>query len=189
MAAGDDPRIVGAAPLASPTFTGNPQAPTPTAGDNDQSIATTQFVHDAVAAGIATVPAPVAATAAEYVANSAPGKMLTPGAAWGAGPFFSLTDGPTVTPDMSLGVNFYWTVGGANRTLGNPINSSKAGQCGIIMIAQDATGGRTITGWGNQFFFPGGVRPVLSTAPNAFDIISYFYTGGAYFCTFNAGFA
>jgi hypothetical protein len=32
------------APLASPTFTGNPQAPTPTAGDNDTSIATTAFV-------------------------------------------------------------------------------------------------------------------------------------------------
>jgi hypothetical protein len=33
------------APLASPTFTGNPTAPTPTAGDNDTSIATTAFVN------------------------------------------------------------------------------------------------------------------------------------------------
>lgn len=32
------------APLASPVFTGNPTAPTPTAGDNDTSIATTAFV-------------------------------------------------------------------------------------------------------------------------------------------------
>lgn len=39
------------APLASPTFTGNPTAPTPTAGDNDTSIATTAFVTTAVAAG------------------------------------------------------------------------------------------------------------------------------------------
>lgn len=38
------------APLASPTFTGDPKAPTPTAGDNDQSIATTAFVAAAVAA-------------------------------------------------------------------------------------------------------------------------------------------
>ena len=51
VAAGNDPRIVGAAPLASPVFTGNPQAPTPTAGDNDTSIATTAFVNAAVAAG------------------------------------------------------------------------------------------------------------------------------------------
>jgi hypothetical protein len=32
------------APLASPAFTGNPTAPTATAGDNDTSIATTAFV-------------------------------------------------------------------------------------------------------------------------------------------------
>lgn len=34
--------------LASPAFTGNPTAPTPTAGDNDTSIATTEFVQTAV---------------------------------------------------------------------------------------------------------------------------------------------
>jgi hypothetical protein len=33
------------APLASPALTGNPTAPTPTAGDNDTSIATTAFVR------------------------------------------------------------------------------------------------------------------------------------------------
>lgn len=38
------------APLASPTFTGNPAAPTPSPGDNDTSIATTAFVTAAVAA-------------------------------------------------------------------------------------------------------------------------------------------
>jgi hypothetical protein len=39
------------APLASPTFTGDPKAPTPTPGDNDNSIATTAFVTAALAAG------------------------------------------------------------------------------------------------------------------------------------------
>jgi hypothetical protein len=38
------------ADIFSPTFTGNPSAPTPTAGDNDTSIATTAFVTTAVAA-------------------------------------------------------------------------------------------------------------------------------------------
>lgn len=33
------------APLASPAFTGNPTAPTPTTGDNNTSIATTAFVN------------------------------------------------------------------------------------------------------------------------------------------------
>jgi hypothetical protein len=38
------------AQLASPTFTGDPKAPTPTAGDNDTSIATTAFVTAAATA-------------------------------------------------------------------------------------------------------------------------------------------
>jgi hypothetical protein len=45
------PVDTGRAPLASPTFTGDPKAPTPAAGDNDTSIATTAFVTSAVAAG------------------------------------------------------------------------------------------------------------------------------------------
>lgn len=36
--------IAGLAPIASPVFTGDPQAPTPATGDNDTSIATTAFV-------------------------------------------------------------------------------------------------------------------------------------------------
>ena len=38
------------APLASPLFTGDPRAPTPSVGDNDTSIATTAFVQAAMAA-------------------------------------------------------------------------------------------------------------------------------------------
>lgn len=41
------------APLASPALTGDPTAPTATAGDNDTSIATTGFVTDAVATSAA----------------------------------------------------------------------------------------------------------------------------------------
>jgi hypothetical protein len=43
------------APLASPTFTGTPAAPTPTGGDNSTKLATTAFVAGAVAAGTAGV--------------------------------------------------------------------------------------------------------------------------------------
>ena len=38
------------APIASPTFTGDPKAPTPAAGDNDTSIATTAFVRSSIVA-------------------------------------------------------------------------------------------------------------------------------------------
>src|SRR5262245_30285550 len=41
------------ADLASPTFTGDPKAPTPAANDNDTSIATTAFVTGAVSTAVA----------------------------------------------------------------------------------------------------------------------------------------
>lgn len=41
---------LGGAPLASPTFTGTPAAPTPTPGDNTTKVATTAFVAAAIAA-------------------------------------------------------------------------------------------------------------------------------------------
>jgi len=47
------------APLASPVFTGDPQAPTAAPGDNDTSIATTAFVHAAVAAGVSSTGSPI----------------------------------------------------------------------------------------------------------------------------------
>jgi len=134
--------------------------------------------------------APVAATAAEYVANSAPTKMLTPGAAWSAAAIATLNDAATVTPDFSLGLDFYWTLGAAGRTLANPINV-KAGQKGLIYLRQDATGSRTITSWGNMYWFPGGIKPTLTATPNALDIISYSVNAsmGVLVCTFSAGFA
>lgn len=49
------------APLASPALTGNPTAPTPIAGDNDTSIATTAFVTSAVSTattGLAPLASP-----------------------------------------------------------------------------------------------------------------------------------
>jgi len=42
--------LAATAPLASPVFTGNPQAPTPSPGDADTSIATTAFVAAALSA-------------------------------------------------------------------------------------------------------------------------------------------
>jgi len=51
---------LGAAPLASPVFTGDPQCPTPATGDNDTSIATTAFVVAALGlAGFAPLNSPV----------------------------------------------------------------------------------------------------------------------------------
>jgi len=48
---------VGGAPINNPVLTGDPQAPTPTAGDNDTSIATTAFVQNAIG-GLAPLASP-----------------------------------------------------------------------------------------------------------------------------------
>ena len=45
----------GKAPLASPTFTGTPKAPTATAGTNDTTIATTAFVTSAISKAVAGI--------------------------------------------------------------------------------------------------------------------------------------
>jgi hypothetical protein len=130
---------------------------------------------------------PVAATAAEYLANSAPSKMLTPGVVWGAAMYTTLTDGPTVTPDLSLGIDFLWTLGAAGRTLANPINV-KSGQRGLIFIVPGASG--TITSWGSAYKFPGGVKPTLGA--NETDIISYVAYAGSpptVYCTYNGNFS
>jgi hypothetical protein len=154
--------VTGLAPIASPTFTGNPTAPTPTAGDNDTSVATTAFV---------TAALPVTATAAEYISNSAPTKMLTPGAPWSAATPVALS-GTSVTPDLSAGIDFTWTMSSATSTLVNP-TSPKPGQKGMLYLKQDGTGGRIITTWGSSYKFPGGTKPTLSTAANALDVISF----------------
>src|SRR5690606_27216405 len=54
----------------------------------------------------------------------------------------ALTDAATVTIDFATGINFSLTIGG-NRTLGTPANLVP-GKSGIIILTQDATGGRTL---------------------------------------------
>jgi hypothetical protein len=51
-----DPAIALKAPLASPTFTGDPKAPTASPGDNDTSIATTAFVTAALSTVSGALP-------------------------------------------------------------------------------------------------------------------------------------
>ena len=146
-------------------------------------------IHPTDTSRAAASAIPAAATAAEYLANSAPTKMLTSGATWGAAATVQLVDAATTTPDFNVGLDFFWPIAAAGRTLANPTNA-KSGQKGLILINQDATGGRTITGWGSAWKFPGGTKPVLSTAAGALDVISYMvYTPTYIVCSFSAGFA
>ena len=147
-------------------------------------------VHPSDTSRAAASAIPVAATAAEYIANSAPTKMLTPGAAWGAAaPLPIAVAGSTYTPTLNLASDFYMSVGAVGLTMANP-SGGKPGQKGVIYIQQDAAGGRTITTWGSNWKFPGGVKPTLSTGSFAIDIISYtMYDSAQAYCTFQQGFA
>ena len=75
--------------------------------------------------------------------------------------------------DLNQSNNFLISGQNQNFTMGNPINLV-AGQSGIIMITQDATGGRTITSWGSYWRSAGGVKPVLSTPASSYDLLSYY---------------
>lgn len=118
---------------------------------------------------------------------------LGSGAAWNSTPYYGygvhvLTDAATLALDASLGDNWRVTLGG-NRTLANPTNPID-GQVINLRIAQDGTGGRTLS-YGSAFKFPGGVAPVLSTAANARDFLSAQYdaTNGTWYAVVNKGFA
>lgn len=50
----------------------------------------------------------------------------------------------------------------------------------VLMLVQDATGGRTVT-WPANCKWAGGTAPTLSTAANAIDIVSFFYDGTNYY--------
>jgi lipopolysaccharide export system protein LptA len=62
-----------------------------------------------------------------------------------------------------------------NTTLANPTNVS-SGQTLTLRVKQDGTGSRTMA-YGSQFKFSGGVAPVLSTAANALDVLTFQYDG------------
>jgi hypothetical protein len=82
----------------------------------------------------------------------------------------TLTDAASIYVDFDTAQNFTVTLGG-NRTLENPSNIDP-GQTGSIFVAQDGTGGRTLS-FGTYWNFAGGTPPTLSTDVSAVDRIDY----------------
>jgi hypothetical protein len=144
------------APLASPTFTGTPAAPTASAGTNTTQIATTAYVQ------------------AEPFAKTNVAQSFTKGQ---RGTPVALTDAASVAVDLSLGNNFtlLCTSGvGATRALANPTNAV-AGQSGLITVTQASGGGNALTFSSNYKFAGGsGSAPSLTTGTgNAVDVLPY----------------
>lgn len=87
------------APLASPTLTGTPAAPTPTPGDNTTKIATTAFVTAAVGAVTAPVTSVFTRTGAVVATSGDYGVAQVTGAAPLASPTLTGTPAaPTAAP-------------------------------------------------------------------------------------------
>lgn len=147
-------QLAAKAPLASPSLTGTPTAPTAASSTNTTQLATTEFVTTAVA-------------------GVTPGASTSAANTWTAGQrgeITTLTDGATITPDLNDSNNFTVTLAG-NRTIANPTNCT-AGQSGSIFIVQDGTGSRTAS-WGTYWDFAGGTAPTLTTAASAVDRVDY----------------
>lgn len=144
------------APLASPTFTGTPAAPTAAVGTNTTQIATTAYVQ------------------AESFAKTNVAQSFTKGQ---RGTPVALTDAASVAVDLSLGNNFtlLCTSGvGATRALANPTNAV-AGQTGLITVTQASGGGNALTFSSNYKFAGGsGQAPSLTTGTgSAVDVLPY----------------
>jgi hypothetical protein len=86
----------------------------------------------------------------------------------------ALTDGTTISWDVSLGGLGTVTLGG-NRTLANPTNL-QAGASYAVKVTQDGTGTRTLA-YGTVYKWAGGVAPTLSTAAGSVDVLTFVSDG------------
>lgn len=111
------------------------------------------------------------ASAADYRGNTTATKFLNPNGVWNAMAEVSLSYASTISWDMSAGFDFLLTLTG-NAIMGAPTNT-KVGQKGRLIIAQDSTGGRSITSWNGVYDFVGGAAPALSTSSLATNILYY----------------
>ena len=102
---------------------------------------------------------------------------------------YALTIAATIATDATLGNVFTGVLNQAGHTLSNPTGLVSGGTY-MWCLDQDATGGRTITSYGNKFLWAYGIVPTLSTAANAKDIISCVCdAAGNLRCTLVLGFA
>lgn len=168
--------------------------PTPSGDDGNWGTILNEFLevaHNADGTGIdasATVKGIVElATQAEVNTGSDTTRVITP--ATNQAKLYStqsLTDGATISWDLSLGAFASVTLGG-NRALENPTNQI-AGASYILKVTQDGTGGRTLS-FGSTYKFPGGTDPTLSTGTGDVDIIAFISDGTNMYGSFAGDFS
>lgn len=173
------------ATLASPVFTGNPTAPTPTAGDSDTSLATTAFVATSFAplaspvlTGNPTAPSAAASDDDTSIATTAHvkdaiqgGSVIALGSITGAVSLSSSLTGATAVNAIVTA-----TLTGNTTFTAATMPTVAAGTQFAMKITQDGTGSRTLTL--TNIKKPGGASGlVLSTAAAAVDWLIFWYDG------------
>jgi hypothetical protein len=133
-AQGNDSRITGAAPLASPALTGTPTAPTASAGTNTTQLATTQFTTTAINNAIAGVNPAVAVQAATTQASDTSGLTYLNGVA-GVGATFTGLVNTAFTVD-----GFTFTALNQRVLVKNDTQSPSGAFNGIYYVTQLQTG-------------------------------------------------
>ena len=87
----------------------------------------------------------------------------------------------TTTVNWNNGQKASLTFGAGNITTLAFTDPPKAGNF-LLKIKQDSLGSRIITNWDSKIKWAnGGIPPTLSTAPNAIDILSFYFDGTDYF--------
>lgn len=119
------------------------------------------------------------AVAADVRTGTSTSTVLTPGAVADAMAWNALTDAASIAIDHAAGVNRYLTLGG-NRAVAAPTNAKRGWPLNLL-IRQDGTGSRVITGWDATFDFGEGTAPTLSTAANAEDLVTFICLAGGKF--------
>ena len=186
--------ITGAAPTASPTFTGTPVAPTKTPLTDSTAIATTAYADAAVAVELsraetaealkANLASPTFTgnpTAPTQTAGDSSTKLATTAFVQGAIPAYGISASPSsgssVTVNLANGLTQSVTLtSNCTLTFSNwPAGSDTASAVTVIVI-ENATGGYTPT-------FPGTVTwignpPAQNTAANGISVYSFLSPDG-----------
>ena len=100
-------------------------------------------------------------------------------------PHYTITYSATINPDFSNGNSQEVTLTG-DPSFDTPSNM-KAGTLYIILIKQDATGGRSPS-WSSDYHFKNDTQPTLSSGANDVDALFGFSDGTTFYCWLETNF-
>ena len=184
--------LASAAPLADPTFTGTPAAPTAAQGTSTTQIATTAFVNAEIAAdtaakaplasptftGTVTIPSgasigDIGTTIQAFDADTAKTDVAQTYTAGQRGEITTLTSSSgALAIDFNASNNFYIEL--SENVTGVTATNPAVGQSGSIFIKQPSSGGpSTVGGWNAVILFSGATAPSITQTNGQCDRVDY----------------